>query len=191
MTTTTNNRATELLIEPLWNWNRFAAAKMDTKSVPFNRTTMELKPPTILFYSRRIGPFNRTTMELKPMTTTTNNRATELLIEPLWNWNSRHVLPSWNWSNPFNRTTMELKQICALRYPFAHKTFNRTTMELKLWTMLTRARSSRVTFNRTTMELKRTMAIPPRPCIQGLLIEPLWNWNAWPWYPVFWSWRSF
>ena len=81
--------------------------------VPFNRTSMELKPDMYAQQAGSRSAFNRTSMELKLVRTWCRSVA----------------------ERSFNRTSMELK----LRYPhksprrtFPIPTFNRTSMELKL-----------------------------------------------------------
>ena len=143
---------------------------------PFNRTTMELKPPRCAGGWSFSAAFNRTTMELKPCTALTMSKSPDnLLIEPLWNWNTRFpspqrinekllIEPLWNWNS---RDAIEARDALALlieplwnwngeHHPLQWKRvlpFNRTTMELKLTHPLF-AKKPRHPFNRTTMELK-------------------------------------
>ena len=99
-----------------------------------------------------------------------------LLIEPLWNWNSWSRREASRESPTFNRTTMELKRAQEQYRCGQNPAFNRTTMELKH-----EARSEpsghQEPFNRTTMELKLEPNIRKLGTRDGLLIEPLWNWN--------------
>ena len=138
-------------------------------------------------------------MELKQCQRAGDVWRNQLLIAPLWNWNSKRDRRSRTGVRPFNRTFMELKPT-PLRRNFSRKgPFNRTFMELKLdkitrmdnltrlliaplwnWNYLSSAFSqkSSMTFNRTFMELKHLILSVARRKAKHLLIAPLWNWNA-------------
>ena len=165
-------RRHNVLIEPLWNWNVILMA------VPFvfisiNRTFMELKPfscpccrwcfpcinrtfmelKLILNISTLMITLciNRTFMELKRKQDTRSIGHTEVLIEPLWNWNST-IYSNNVRLECINRTFMELKlirtkcrasKVTVLIEPLwnwngsprteppTHERINRTFMELK------------------------------------------------------------
>ena len=98
-----------LLIEPLWNWN-ISIQRQRPSSIP-----LLIEPLWNWNWSRKARPRSRTA----------------LLIEPLWNWNFAWLIhirsfaplliePLWNWN-------------CAraLNCPWRIFSFNRTTMELK------------------------------------------------------------
>ena len=83
-----------LLIAPVWNWN-FHFDGVDLRDVPpFNRTSLELKLDKI---REELGlftrTFNRTSLELK-RAVSVHHRWTEcqLLIAPVWNWNSHDTV---------------------------------------------------------------------------------------------------
>ena len=72
---------------------------------------MELKPQEQTTRRKREKTFNRTSMELKRAGNYTVVAADDgLLIEPVWNWNSRIQLRLPHVTLTFNRTSMELKR---------------------------------------------------------------------------------
>ena len=95
---------------------------------------------------------NRTFMELKQKYDVNVNTAALVLIEPLWNWNTKSSI-SFSHFCRLNRTFMELKQMQIGTGETSVISLNRTFMELKL----------RHTSRGTRM--------------RKVLIEPLWNWN--------------
>ena len=118
----------------------------------FNRTFMELKSPRAqaLMYNKS---FNRTFMELKLESTQWVSVSINVLIVPLWNWNSGFaaqemwrilvlIVPLWNWNTQSNY--VEVGMTC---------------------------------FNRTFMELKSAAEAVEKINDFCVLIVPLWNWN--------------
>ena len=118
-----------VLIVPLWNWNRLAAAyTWDLDG--FNRTFMELK------FIIDISIFNMELLVLIVPLWNWNALGSfkidekEVLIVPLWNWNVTRcyrpirlynvlIVPLWNWN--IQPTMVSIRQL----------SFNRTFMELK------------------------------------------------------------
>ena len=146
-------------------------------------------------------------MELKYLITYTLNLRSQVLIVPLWNWNSVQILQV-ILEFRFNRTFMELKWLQGPLSMLRRDSFNRTFMELKCSNLMRLARRLTVLivplwnwnnnlalrynldeacFNRTFMELKYYSK-----GWQGLgnivLIVPLWNWNAWCNCNFWWLW---
>ena len=106
---------TPLLIEPVWNWNTSTDLKVRIYRSSFNRTSVELKHIVLCLMDAYFWPFNRTIVELKPwghaainwLAVTFNRTIVELklpsiavdvrfdlllLIEPVWNWNTAHLI---------------------------------------------------------------------------------------------------
>ena len=150
---------TEVLIVPLWNWNR-QTTPQPVGMAGFNRTFMELK--LILFLHRDLASFsfNRTFMELKFPDGLSGLDGSGVLIVPLWNWNS--VIRYWRSSRRrFNRTFMELKS--SNTYVVGN---GRVVLIVPLWNWnlpkYETALASGLGFNRTFMELKLEQSfIPP------------------------------
>ena len=116
------------------NWGAFNRTTMELKQwiyqrwwcryLSFNRTTMELKLGKNSSPSSSSSAFNRTTMELKPNhSASQDNPIWILLIEPLWNWNSKYRWSFPHVPHPFNRTTMELKLFFSLWKGLAKRDF--------------------------------------------------------------------
>ena len=121
----------------------------------------------------------------------------DLLIAPVWNWNTITVGASWGLI-AFNRTSLELKRLVAgvrawyaqglliapvwnwnwhnCYFPKGGSAFNRTSLELKRCRTQSPWISSHNTFNRTSLELKRATWCPIA-ANNDLLIAPVWNWN--------------
>ena len=142
----------DILIEPLWNWNRFK------KMMP-----------------HILNDINRTSMELKRSNYLTSISSAEILIEPLWNWNMLMTTSCMMLSMNINRTSMELKPYLYRIFSIAKWNINRTSMELKLKSWNKERHPSHY-INRTSMELKHRWA-PDNENATSILIEPLWNWN--------------
>ena len=142
-----------VLIVPLWNWNRHK------NKLVYKRNTFKS-----YLYGIEIGKAcelgklgkcsNRTFMELKCHNYSDLISDWEVLIVPLWNWNSLIV-----WK------------------PYSGVCSNRTFMELKLNTGRN-LNAQLYCSNRTFMELKLKLAriLSKR---KRVLIVPLWNWNSW------------
>ena len=139
-----------VLIAPLWNWN-WRNTEGVTGRASLNRTFMELKHDAEVA-SNCPKCLNRTFMELKRNSVLPLSPRLNVLIAPLWNWNSvtcptvttsRRVLiaPLWNWNEfcgckeklqgSLNRTFMELKLRFLYASQFAIRCLNRTFMESK------------------------------------------------------------
>ena len=74
----------------------------------FNRTFMELKFYNISAGTQPSPGFNRTFMELKYTFAANTQGKLNVLIVPLWNWNSGEIAEA-GAPMSFNRTFMELK----------------------------------------------------------------------------------
>ena len=76
----------------------------------FNRTSLELKPVLMSQSSRFVSlSFNRTSLELKLVISPAIHSCINLLIEPVWNWNTEICQRHGSLLPPFNRTSLELK----------------------------------------------------------------------------------
>ena len=100
----------QLLIEPLWNWNKHLQVPPLRRTIPFNRTIVELKRGGVDGAAGFSNAFNRTIVELKLFKYLSNlwtrfsfNRTIVELkhAEP-----EEIYLAKWH---PFNRTIVELK----------------------------------------------------------------------------------
>ena len=128
-----------------------------------NRTFMELKF-FLLFWSQRCAyRSNRTFMELKSASPQVALVIRNVLIAPLWNWNT------W-FSRRFNfrtlgsnRTFMELKYRRSLIISLTITSSNRTFMELK-WSTHKNFMRRFSCSNRTFMELKLPQYLVPGAC---------------------------
>ena len=100
---------TNVLIAPLWNWNKWASI-WETKSLCSNRTFMELKYEHQLWEQNQLQSSNRTFMELKYL-------HSSVVIKT-------HISS--------NRTFMELKWRRLSNFLHTFLSSNRTFMELKL-----------------------------------------------------------
>ena len=102
------------LIVPLWNWNDGNGISC-LHNQWSNRTFMELKLVQVSIQRETQKSSNRTFMELKYIMNKTLKTILQVLIVPLWNWNSR----LWSLHKPqahgSNRTFMELKFRCETR----------------------------------------------------------------------------
>ena len=117
---------------------------------------MESKPKSTLIGKMvRQATFNRTSMESKPAQSNAARIGSPLLIEPVWNRNSRRETFYPGTSDTFNRTSMESKLFIGYRKIVFGMAFNRTSMESK----------------RVNLHLSSGTGLP-------LLIEPVWNRNA-------------
>ena len=136
-------------------------------------------------------------MELKWWKLWLQIHRSNVLIVPLWNWNSvltkaLRTCRSFNCTfmelksgknggpsmarNGFNCTFMELKFSWVLIQLEICSSFNCTFMELKFMIDI-RSISCNNSFNCTFMELK--FSLPWTKCMnKGVLIVPLWNWNS-------------
>ena len=99
--------------------------------------------------------FNRTSMESK-LRHYVCKCPCRLLIEPVWNRNSRHdYIVTLAYLATFNRTSMESKPEQARRDAMEDMdAFNRTSMESKLEKTMTARNWKLKPFNRTSMESK-------------------------------------
>ena len=142
-----------------------------------NRTFMELKHDAEVA-SNCPKCLNRTFMELKRNSVLPLSPRLNVLIAPLWNWNSvtcptvttsRRVLiaPLWNWNSHIAAISARIPRL------------NRTFMELKHWCFPPRIFRPRYSLNRTFMELKPRYWLP-EDGPKAVLIAPLWNWNDRP-----------
>ena len=194
-----HHRRPSLLIEPLWNWNSTTSKEWALVTCAFNRTTMELKH---LFSSSSLIAimltFNRTTMELKHNRHNHNEHSQNTFNRTTMELKRTSSIARHSVVSTFNRTTMELKPPIRARYDQKRLAFNRTTMELKRRSC-PNSRWHSAAFNRTTMELKPICERDAWSCTGRLLIEPLWNWNAFrrltalqnPWLLIepLWNWN--
>ena len=144
-----------VLIVPLWNWNRSAWNPSGNRGSRSNRTFMELKWWThncdnLLFHVLIVPLWN-----WNGTATCDSIGCCCVLIVPLWNWNLSNALlaeflpevlivPLWNWN-----------MADVLSRMFSFFCSNRTFMELK---------------SKTRNKTETTMTV---------LIVPLWNWNRW------------
>ena len=137
---------------------------------------MELKYGKCSRWSRHYICFNRTFMELKSWTWTNSKKLLEVLIVPLWNWNTHigHfllfalkvlIVPLWNWN--FRRYSSGCYPHSVLIVPLWN------------WNMVKiLADSLYKSFNRTFMELKFRKRRALTTGYYKVLIVPLWNWNS-------------
>ena len=79
-----------LLIEPVWNRNLCKRKRNRLNRNPFNRTSMESKQHYRQYRCKGCPSFNRTSMESKPKSNPQHPTPNRLLIEPVWNRNSRY-----------------------------------------------------------------------------------------------------
>ena len=138
---------------------------------------------------------NRTFMELKQIRLVVSIWREKVLIEPLWNWNTRAITPIvnnrgvlieplWNWNcdegakgrgrTGINRTFMELKH-AKKHYPWC----DAIVLIEPLWNWNSDVCHDRKRYeciNRTFMELKPLNTNMVK-MVTLVLIEPLWNWN--------------
>ena len=120
-----------LLIVPMWNWNCMLLQAPCIFEIPFNRTNVELKLNRLAIYRRPYLAFNRTNVELKcdinkaiqKMEYAFNrtnvelklkhvkisHKKRDLLIVPMWNWNTLNENRFGEHKWTFNRTNVELK----------------------------------------------------------------------------------
>ena len=84
-----------VLIEPLWNWNDRPGYK-GRRHGSLNRTFMELKSRRRRQAMNDLTRLNRTFMELKYNYNEYCAKLMNVLIEPLWNWNnSKRLRTAW------------------------------------------------------------------------------------------------
>ena len=149
--TEANQNQHQVLIVPLWNWNRILQRCFLVCS-SFNRTFMELKFNAMRPWKVKESSFNRTFMELKWSIWTLWTTRACVLIVPLWNWNLT-----------LNRKAQ------------TPSSFNRTFMELKLITHHISYRGSLVLI--VPLWNWNVFAVEQRDKSRRVLIVPLWNWN--------------
>ena len=186
----------QVLIAPLWNWNKSVTGKDSHGDKSSNRTFMELK------WRRESRAAGRSRVLIAPLWNWNFiyflgiNAAHIVLIAPLWNWNldsaaytrlRENVLiaPLWNWNADYYRIWCNFyKVLIAPLWNWNVSDWQPSQPDVRVliaplwnWNVVRqRYATAEYSSNRTFMELKFRLHddVGNVPLV---LIAPLWNWN--------------